>query len=67
MDVHRYLLFDSGCACCTKLAQDIERETGGWVRARSLRDAEMHVLLNCARPGWRGVSRAALAACTTFR
>jgi hypothetical protein len=37
------------------------------VRARSLRDAEMHALLNCARPGWRGVSRAALAACTTFR
>lgn len=48
----RYLLFDSGCASCTRLAQAIEREAGGWVRARSLRDAEIQALLGRARPGW---------------
>lgn len=49
----RYLLFDSGCALCTGLAQKIERETAGWLTARSLRDPAMQALLNMARPNWR--------------
>ncbi len=50
--MQRYLLFDGGCAFCTKLAQNIEREADGWVRARSLHDADMQALLSRARPGW---------------
>ena len=49
----RYLLFDSGCNLCTRLAQDIEKESEGWLVARSLRDPEMHALLEEARPDWR--------------
>lgn len=50
--MHRYLLFDSGCATCTGLAQAIERETSGWLTARSLRDQEMQTFLNATKPGW---------------
>jgi predicted DCC family thiol-disulfide oxidoreductase YuxK len=47
------LLFDSGCAVCTKLARAIERETEGWLAARSLHEPEVRALLDQARPGWR--------------
>lgn len=47
--MHRYLLFDSGCTVCTGLADEIERESGGLLEARSLRDPEMHLLLEAAR------------------
>jgi hypothetical protein len=49
----RYLLFDSGCSLCSKLAQDIEGVADGWLIARSLRDTAMQALLDEARPGWR--------------
>lgn len=49
----RYLLFDSGCSFCTGLARSIERESKGWLTARSLRDPEMQLLLNQAQSHWR--------------
>ena len=49
----RWLLFDSACSVCRQLAQEIERETGAVVTARSLRTPEVQVLLDQARPGWR--------------
>ncbi len=49
----RYLLFDSGCSVCTRLAEDIERTSDGWLAARSLRDPDVKALLDAARPGWR--------------
>ncbi len=51
--VTRYLLFDSACTTCSKLARAIEQETGGWLTARSLREGAMQTLLEGARPGWR--------------
>ena len=51
--MERYLLFDSGCTLCTGLAHDIERESGGQLIARSLREAEIKALLDQTRPGWR--------------
>lgn len=51
--MERYLLFDGGCTLCTGLAQDIERETNGWLTARSLRDPAMKALLDQERPGWK--------------
>lgn len=51
--MERYLLFDGGCMLCTGLAQDIERETNGWLTVKSLRDAAMKELLDKARPGWK--------------
>lgn len=50
--MQRYLLFDSGCAMCTGLAQAVEQETSGWLTARSLRDQEMQALLHEAKPDW---------------
>jgi predicted DCC family thiol-disulfide oxidoreductase YuxK len=49
----RYLLFDSGCSVCTRLAEDIERASDGWLAARSLRDPDVKTLLDAAQPGWR--------------
>lgn len=37
----RYLLFDAGCAACTALARSVERESQGWLEARSLREPEV--------------------------
>lgn len=48
----RFLLFDSGCSLCTKLAQSIEKETNNWLQVRSLRDLEMKVLMDKIKPGW---------------
>ncbi len=50
--MERFLLFDSGCSLCSGLARDIERESGGRLVARSLREPEMKALLDRARPGW---------------
>ena len=49
----RYLLFDSGCGRCSKIAQSIEREAGGKLTIRSLRDPEVKALLDRERPGWK--------------
>lgn len=49
----RYLLFDSECMGCGGLARSVERETGGRVAARSLRDPHARKLLSETRPGWR--------------
>lgn len=51
--VHRFLLFDSACQVCSHLAREVERETGGLLLARSLREPEVQVWLSQARPGWR--------------
>lgn len=50
--MRRTLLFDSGCAPCTGLARAIERETDGWLVARSLHEPDVRALLDNARPGW---------------
>lgn len=49
----RYLLFDAGCPACTGVARAIERESNGWLTARSLHDHEMRALLRKTRPEWR--------------
>src|SRR5437667_881952 len=50
--MQHYLLFDSGCLTCSKLAQAIEDESKGWLVVRSLREPEMQELLTQARLGW---------------
>lgn len=49
---HRYLLFDSGCGKCSRIARDVETITNGWLQAQSLQDPAMQALLKQARPGW---------------
>jgi hypothetical protein len=49
----RYLLFDGGCSVCAALAREVEALSGGRLGVRNLRDPEIQVLLNRARPGWR--------------
>ena len=51
--MERYLLFDSRCGLCSKLAQDIEEVAEGWLVARSLGDQSMRSLLKEAKPNWR--------------
>lgn len=51
--MNRFLLFDSGCALCSGLASAIERESDGWLSARSLRDKRIQGVLNRERPGWQ--------------
>lgn len=51
--MERFLLFDSSCAVCKKLAQAIEAETNGQLATRSLNDPKMQTLLDLARPNWR--------------
>ncbi len=41
----RYLLFDSGCSICSKLAHNIEEIAEGWLVARSLGERSMQTLL----------------------
>ncbi len=48
-----YLLFDSGCCQCSKIAKSIEKEAGGRLTTRSLRDPEVKELLDHERPGWK--------------
>lgn len=49
----RFLLFDSGCMVCSTLAEDIEYQSAGWLRIRSLHDSEMRRLLGRSKPNWR--------------
>lgn len=51
--MERYLLFDSACAKCTKVADQIEELAGGWLTTRSLRDPGTRKLLKEVHPGWR--------------
>ena len=50
---NRWLLYDSGCAVCAALAQEVETLSGGRLGVRSLRDPGVRALLTRARPGWR--------------
>jgi len=49
----RYLLFDSGCCQCSKLARTIEQEVSDKLTIRSLHDPEVKELLDRERPGWK--------------
>ncbi len=49
----RYLLFDSGCCQCSKIAEAIEQEAGGKLTIRSLRDPAVKELLDREHPGWK--------------
>lgn len=49
----QYLLFDSNCAQCTKIAEEIGQELHEMIEIRSLRDAEIQVMLDQAAPGWK--------------
>lgn len=48
----RYLLFDSGCALCTAMAQQMAQTAGEWLHVRSLRDPEMQALVARSRSAW---------------
>jgi hypothetical protein len=48
--MERYLLFDPGCSVCTELAESIEQEARGWLKAESLRKPAMRKLLKEAKP-----------------
>ncbi len=49
----RYLLFDSDCSRCSRLAAGIARQSDGRLSVRSLRDPQMQDALTRGRPGWR--------------
>jgi len=53
-DDRRYLLFDSGCALCARVATELEAEAGGRLVARSLGDPAIQALLHKtkASPRW---------------
>lgn len=51
--MERYLLFDAGCAICSRMAQELDEVSNGWFTARSLRDEDMQALLRNARPDWK--------------
>lgn len=51
--MERYLLFDSGCNSCTKIADEVEQATAGWLTAQSLRDPAIQRILNDVQPGWQ--------------
>ncbi len=48
----RYLLFDSGCNTCSRIAQEVEQEIDGFLVARTLRDPKMQELLGRVKPDW---------------
>ena len=48
----RYLLFDSGCIKCSKVARTIEKEVNGWLVADSLHNPQMQELLDRVKPDW---------------
>lgn len=50
--MERYLLFDTTCDTCSRTAETVESISGGWLRARSLRDPEIVELLDRNIPGW---------------
>lgn len=49
----RYLLFDSGCTACTRVALQVEQIANGWIRVRSLSDPAMQTLLTRGSPKWK--------------
>lgn len=49
----RYLLFDSGCTTCSKIANRIEGVVEGHVEIRSLHDRSMQDLLKTADMDWQ--------------
>lgn len=49
----RFLLFDSGCAFCTKLAREVEQESNGILMARSLREPDIQAILDEVASGWQ--------------
>lgn len=51
--MQRYLLFDSSCGVCSRLAKRIESEATGKLVARSLHDPEIVKMLNTAKADWR--------------
>lgn len=51
--MERYLLYDSGCSTCSKMARAIEQEVDGQLIARSLHDPDIQNLLNQANPHWQ--------------
>lgn len=51
--VERYLLFDSGCTTCSRLATAIEKESGGRIILRSLHELDIQLMLMNTRPGWK--------------
>jgi hypothetical protein len=44
--MQRFLLFDSGCAVCSSVAEQVEQDAGGWLQVRDLNDPEMRQLLD---------------------
>lgn len=51
--MERYLLFDSGCNSCTKIADEVEQATAGWLTAQSLRDPAIQRILNDVQCCWK--------------
>ena len=51
--VHRFLLFDSACQVCSRLAVEIEMESDWRLCPHSLHDPTMQAWLDQACPGWR--------------
>ena len=49
----RYLLFDSGCCGCSKIAKSIEQEAGDKLTIRNLRDPEVREMLDRELPKWK--------------
>jgi hypothetical protein len=48
-----YLLYDGGCAKCTRLAEWVVAAADGRLAMASLRAPEFRRLVDAARPGWR--------------
>lgn len=51
--MERYLLFDSACSSCSKIAEEIAEQVGQRLIVRSLHDPEIQELLHRANPSWR--------------
>lgn len=51
--MHRYILYDSGCAQCDDLAAKIEQASGGALMGMSLYDRSAKQWLDRARPNWK--------------
>ncbi len=50
---HCYLLFDSACSVCSRLASDVEKEVGKLLELRSLQEKDIQEILNEMIPGWQ--------------
>ena len=51
--MERYLLFDSDCGTCSRIAEAIAPETRGWLAIRSLTEPAIQNLLSKAKPNWK--------------